>query len=169
MVVRCTSDRMERRTSGLPNGSRRSSRQGSVVGSSLRDLHVAQGSPDPLLSSWRHLPGAMRAKSGVTVGRGRLLGLVAQSVSAPPCQGGGRGFESRLDRHLTAAFPVTLRECRVVVRHPVSLVARVDRRVLAGQSLGRLPERPNGPAWKAVRGNSHRGSNPLSSAARMNV
>ena len=100
----------------------------------------------------------------MTVGRGRLLGLVAQSVSAPPCQGGGRGFESRLDRHFTAAFPVTLRECRVVVRHPVSLVARVDRRVLTGQSLGRLPERLNGHAWKALGEQSHTGSNPVPSA-----
>ena len=105
---------------------------------------------------------SLRAESGVTVGRDRLLGLVAQSVSAPPCQGGGRGFESRLDR--TAAYPVTLRECRVVVRHPVSLVTRVDRRVLTGQSLGRLPERLNGHAWKALGEQSHTGSNPVPSA-----
>lgn len=35
---------------------------------------------------------------------------------------------------------------------------------LPTQSKGRLPERPNGLAWKAMRGKTHRGSNPLSSA-----
>ena len=79
-----------------------------------------------------------------------LNGPVAQLVRAPPCHGGGHGFESRLGRsygilaQLGEHLPY---KQRVIGSSPI------------GSILGWIPEWPKGADCKSV-SNAFEGSNP---------
>jgi hypothetical protein len=76
---------------------------------------------------------AVRRVTALEIARQQQQGPVAQLVSAPPCHGGGRGFESRQGRNIGTEVPTLRWHCFTGAARPGSSVG-TSVRLKSGRS-----------------------------------